>query len=130
MQVLGVSRLLEIEFRLREGSNSSLVYREGHLIRQPRVAEGDSWSSAEPGGIDLRVEKDVAARTVHTFSAGTAWIPQRLEVNGRRGRRTICVLAENKLQYRQLAIDKLYKADSQNITTKKLRKPDLAMTTS
>lgn len=127
MQVLGDSYLLKIEFRLREGSYSSLVYREGNLTRQLRVAERDGRMSAERSGINLRNEKDVAALIVQTFPAGTAWMPQRLEINGRRGRRTICVLAENKLQYRQFAIDELYKTDSQSVKTKKLRKPDVAI---
>lgn len=107
MDILGVPCLLKIEYRLCERATSSLYYRERRLTQQSPGEQGDHRSSAESGGVDLRDEKDVAARTVHTFPAGKAWMPQKLEINGRRGRRTICVLAQNKLQYRQLAIDEL-----------------------
>ncbi len=56
-------------------------------------------------GIDLRRLSDVSVHTVHRFPPGRMWTPRSLEINGRKGRRMICVLAEDKLHYRQFDVD-------------------------
>ena len=39
------------------------------------------------------------------FDRGVSWTPQRLEVNGRKGRRAVCVLAEDLFHYRVYDLD-------------------------
>ncbi|KAL9011267.1 MAG: hypothetical protein Q9173_003875 [Seirophora scorigena] len=93
------SRLLKIYYRPRDRFSSSLLYR----AYRPQWEE----NSTETHSIDLRNPKEVAARTIHRFPAGKAWAPQRMEINGRKGRRILCLLAEDNLHYRQYAIDSL-----------------------
>ncbi|KAL8656732.1 MAG: hypothetical protein Q9210_000073 [Variospora velana] len=107
---LDSSRLLNIHYRPRDLSSSSLLYH----AQQPIGEEG----SAEPHSIDLRNPKEVAARTIHRFPADEAWAPRRLEVNGRKGRRILCVLAEDNLHYRQYAIDSLVERDGRPVAPK------------
>lgn len=127
----GTSRLLKINYRLREGSSSSLLYRESRHTHHSRREEGDDQSSAELCGISLTNGNDIDALTIHQFPAGKAWTPRRLEINGLKGRRTMCVLAEDKLHYRQFAMDRLYKAEGgQNVSTTEAKRPDIAMSAS
>lgn len=107
---LDPSRLLSIHYRPRDRSSSSLSYH----AQQPMGEEG----SAEPHSIDLRNPKELAARTIHRFPADEAWAPRRLEVNGRKGRRILCVLAEDSLHYRQYAIDSLVERDGRPVAPK------------
>lgn len=97
--LVDASRLLKIYYRPRDRFSSSLLYR----AYRPQWEE----NSTETHSIDLRNPKEVAARTIHKFPAGKAWAPQRMEINGRKGRRILCVLAEDNLHYRQYAIDSL-----------------------
>ena len=39
------------------------------------------------------------------FPSGVSWTPQRLKVNGRKGRRAACVLAEDNFNYRIYDMD-------------------------
>lgn len=39
------------------------------------------------------------------FPEGVSWTPERIEVNGRKGRRAICVLAQDRFRYRVYDID-------------------------
>ncbi|MCJ1475454.1 hypothetical protein MMC13_004116 [Lambiella insularis] len=41
----------------------------------------------------------------YTFPAGPSWAPAKLEVNGRKGRRAACIIAEDLIHYRILDID-------------------------
>lgn len=41
----------------------------------------------------------------HNFSVGPMWIPESIEINGRKGRRAICVLAQDRLRYRVYDLD-------------------------
>lgn len=40
------------------------------------------------------------------FGPGVSWTPQRIEINGRKGRRAACVLAEDGFHYRVYDLDK------------------------
>lgn len=39
------------------------------------------------------------------FPAGVSWAPESLAVNGRKGRRIVCVLAQDRLHYRVYDLD-------------------------
>lgn len=97
----GAPRLLQIDYRPRGETSNGLLYREVDSTRQPAGQQEDSES------INLTRSSDIAIHTVHTFPTAKVWAPQRLEINGRKGRRTVCVLAEDRLHYRQFDIDKL-----------------------
>ncbi|KAL8693429.1 MAG: hypothetical protein Q9218_001739 [Villophora microphyllina] len=64
-------------------------------------------STAESYVHDLRDPKVLAGHTIQRLPAGQAWTPQALEINGRKGRRTLCVLAKDGIHCRQYALDKL-----------------------
>ena len=44
--------------------------------------------------------RDAGEYLQHTFSADVTWAPERLQIGGRKGRRAVCVLAQDKLRYR------------------------------
>ena len=39
------------------------------------------------------------------FPAGVSWAPERIEVNGRKGRRVVCVFAQDRFHYRVYDLD-------------------------
>ena len=47
----------------------------------------------------------------YTFPAGPTWTPESLEINGRKGRRAVCVLAEDRLRYRVFDLDSFSSLD-------------------
>ncbi|KAI4174012.1 MAG: hypothetical protein LQ343_002575 [Gyalolechia ehrenbergii] len=98
-----VPRLLKVNYRLKGRSDKTLLYRERGLTH--KGDEVDPGSIFERTGIDLTNPNDVTIHTMHRFPPGKRWIPQGLEVNGRRGRRTICVVAEDRVHYRQFDLD-------------------------
>lgn len=51
------------------------------------------------------VEKNVHHHVRHTFPQGLEWAPEKIEINGRKGRRIVCVLAKDKINYRIYDID-------------------------
>ena len=42
---------------------------------------------------------------------GPTWTPERIEINGRKGRRAVCVLAQDRLRYRVYDLDSLTPAE-------------------
>ena len=54
--------------------------------------------------IELLKEDGSSSYTCHTYSIG-AMQPIRLEINGRKGRRVVCVLGEDLQQYQVLDLD-------------------------
>lgn len=91
-----------------------MLYREGSLTHTTDDDEVDHRSTPERYAIDLTNPNDLAIHTVHQFPAGKVWRPQRLEVNGRKGRRVVCVVAEDQLHYRQLDIDSLKETNGED----------------
>ncbi len=55
--------------------------------------------------IDLSYADQCRSCTWREFPAGVSWVPERLEVNGRKGRRVICVLAQDNVHYRIYDLD-------------------------
>ncbi|KAL9031876.1 MAG: hypothetical protein Q9196_000131 [Gyalolechia fulgens] len=103
-----VPRLLKVYYRLKGRFGKTLRYRERGLIHKEDKV--DTGSILERTGIDLTNQNDVTFHTMHRFPTGKVWIPQGLEVNGRMGKRTICVVAEDRVHYRQFDIDNRKKA--------------------
>ncbi|KAI4201624.1 MAG: hypothetical protein LQ350_003103 [Teloschistes chrysophthalmus] len=76
-------------------TSSGLTYENSGLDSTARSCE-----------YDLLDPKVLARHTIHKFPAGQAWTPQTLEIKGRVGK-LVCILAEDKIHYRQYAIDGL-----------------------
>jgi len=55
--------------------------------------------------VDLTRPEHLSAYTWQEVPTGVSWTPQRIEVNGRRGRRVICVVAEDGFHYRVYDLD-------------------------
>ena len=60
----------------------------------------DDHSSIHLPGPDIASEY-----TWLEFPEGVSWTPERIEVNGRKGRRAICVLAQDRFHYRVYDLD-------------------------
>ena len=41
----------------------------------------------------------------HSFPNDPGWSPERMEINGRHGRRAVCILAQDALRYRVYDLD-------------------------
>lgn len=55
--------------------------------------------------MDLSNAEQCRTCTWHEFPTGVSWTPERIEVNGRKGRRAICVLAQDRFHYRIFDLD-------------------------
>ena len=55
--------------------------------------------------IDLSDPEQLRSYTWHEYPSGVSWAPERLEVNGTKGRRVICVLAQDRFHYRIYDLD-------------------------
>ena len=62
-------------------------------------------STPQPSKVDLTRPETLEACTWIEFPAGITWAPEKMEINGRKGRRVICVLAQDKLHYRIFDLD-------------------------
>ncbi len=67
-------------------------------VRKPRAHDSVA-------GLNLSDLSLLATYTRHTFPRGGTSQPERLEVNGRKGRRVVCVLDQDKLRYRVFDLD-------------------------
>ena len=64
------------------------------------VGGNDDHSSFHLPGPDVASEL-----TWQEFPEGVSWTPEKMEVNGRKGRRAICVLAQDRFHYRVYDLD-------------------------
>ena len=63
---------------------------------------------------DLRhVDQHVDQLGQDILSASSAWTTERIEINGRKGRRTICVVDKDKIHYRIYDLDSLLQAEDE-----------------
>ncbi|KAL8822002.1 MAG: hypothetical protein Q9223_000082 [Gallowayella weberi] len=106
-----VSRLVKLEYRPGKESSASLVYNEIGLAGLVEEEQLKMKDTIELCGVNFTLPRDVSFHTMHQFPAGKIWTPQSLEINGRKGRRMACILAEDKLHYRQFDIDSLDTGD-------------------
>ena len=60
----------------------------------------DDHSSIDLSGPDVASEY-----TWREFPEGVSWTPEKMGVNGRKGRRAICVLARDRFHYRVYELD-------------------------
>ena len=55
--------------------------------------------------LDLSSNDKLLPYIRHTFSAGLPFEVKRLEINGRKGRRVVCVVAQDMMRYRIFDLD-------------------------
>ena len=99
---LGSSRL----FRFPYNTTNSGLGLKYELISGSRGTEV-TGSNGDPvlSDIDLADTENCESGTWLKFPEGISWAPERLVVNGRKGRRVIGILAQDKLRYRIFDLD-------------------------
>jgi len=55
--------------------------------------------------LNLQNSEQAAQHTRHTFPPGVSWAPEKMDINGRKGRRVICIVAQDKKRYRMYDVD-------------------------
>lgn len=112
-----------LEKRLLTGTQASF-----HLLgilynKKTESADGLTYSTASEV-IETNLRDDILSNVSHspeerihirhTFPKGPEWAPEKIEINGRKGRRIICVLAKDKINYRIYDIDNTNESDSRS----------------
>ena len=97
------SRLIRIPYRKSSKAPNGLRYV---VMADPngRRTKNETEPNIVPS-IDLADREDLNACTWQEFPAGVTWTPERIEINGRKGRRVICVLAQDRFHYRVYDLD-------------------------
>lgn len=97
MTIVASSYLLTISYRKQTFSSESLFYQKTAL-----EMEGETTAALK---LDISDKKLLNQLLQHTFPEGPAWTPERLEINGRKLRRSVCVVAKDMVTYRVLDLD-------------------------
>ncbi|KAK3168298.1 hypothetical protein OEA41_004745 [Lepraria neglecta] len=108
------SRLIRIPYRKMGEAPNGLQYTVV-ADHDGRKSKSQAEQSNSTPSIDLSDPEDLNACTWQEFPAGVSWTPERLEVNGRKGRRVICVLAQDRFHYRVYDLDT--SSETQNTRT-------------
>jgi hypothetical protein len=71
------------------------------------VLHYEKMEDAETGdaSISFSIPDQAAQYAWLEFPRGDSWAPERIEVNGRKGRRVVCVFARDRLHYRIYDLD-------------------------
>lgn len=97
------SRLLRVSYRGATDTAFGLKYT---MLGDYNGGKGsDKAGQPQSSDINLSESEYCKALTWHEFPPGVSWAPERVEVNGRKGRRIVCVLAEDRHHYRVYDLD-------------------------
>ena len=77
---------------------------KGKLSYNPTSPASQNSKSTRTPGLDLSSSEPLSSFAVHMFKS-EVWQPGSLEVNGRKGRRALCVISKDKLRYLVLDLD-------------------------
>ena len=88
---------MNIQYR-QPNSECDLVYME-------YAFDEDRTEAANVAGANSFELQQSIHMLRHSFPEGPTWTPERMEINGRKGRRAICVLAQDALRYRVFDLD-------------------------
>ena len=83
----------------------SVPYRSNNPTTIPPLIYNPAPLSDPKPSLDLSSEYAVRSYIRHTFPAGPTWGVERLEINGRKGRRVVCCVAQDKMRYRIFDLD-------------------------
>lgn len=99
---------MSISYRKQTFSSESLFYQKANL----EVDDGAGVpirAATTALNLDTSDEKLLSQLQQHRFPGGAAWTPERIEINGRKSRRGICVVAKDRVTYRVFDLDSLHK---------------------
>lgn len=102
---------MSVPYRKKASSSEGLHYTREPKTDETNLRGGPEVHEAIFPNIDLIDQKYMDQFVQHVFPAGLAWTPERIEVNGRKGRRVICVVAKDKTRYRIHDLDSLHEAE-------------------
>ena len=96
--------MLRIPYRKRSDRSETLAYT---VMANQNVtnAKGTARRANIIPSMDLADPEHLRTYTWLEFPPGVCWTPQRMEVNGRKGRRVICVVAQDNFHYRVYDLD-------------------------
>jgi anaphase-promoting complex subunit 4 len=101
-----VHRILRIPYTVSTPSSSPLTY---HTLSAQDIAHSllpnGTAPAARSGKVVQLAPAEVRRYTVHVFEREGRFVPSRLVVNGRKGRRVVVVLARDGRHYRVLDLD-------------------------
>ena len=89
-------------YRTRSDTSSGLRYTIAE------ASQGTSATGTAEGDIpslDLHDQEHMADFTHHEFPTGVSWAPETMDINGRKDRRVMCVVAQDKKRYRIYHVD-------------------------
>lgn len=95
------SQLFRIPYRESANASGKLAYATINERNVEQRMDGNTDHSS----IDLSRPDVASAYMWQEFPDGVSWTPERMEVNGRKGRRVICVLAQDRFHYRVYDLD-------------------------
>lgn len=99
---------MSISYRKLSFSSDSLFYQKANLEMGDGAGVPVRAATAALN-LDISDEKLLSQLQQHRFPEGAAWTPERIEINGRKSRRGICVVAKDRVTYRVFDLDSLHK---------------------
>ena len=97
--------MLSINYQKKTDASSGLLYITAEGSQGNSVATSNESYTGATASLDLQDPERLAEHTRHIFPAGASWGPERMDVNGRKGRRVMCVVAQDKKRYRIYDVD-------------------------
>lgn len=100
------SRLLSISYRKELDASSGLLYVTAEASQGKSVAGIAKGYPDIAASLDLENSEHMPELTRHIFPAGVSWAPEKMDINGRKGRRVMCIVAQDKKSYRIYDVDR------------------------
>lgn len=91
--------MLNVPYNTTSSSPLRLEYTRAKQVEEDVASESVI-------GLDLTKREIVDGLTWHTFPSSASSAPEKLQINGRKGRRVACVLAKDRLHYRVFDVDR------------------------
>lgn len=99
---------MSISYRKQTFSSESLFYENVNLEVDDGAGAPVRAATAALN-LDISDENLLSQQQQHRFPEGASWTPERIEINGRKSRRGICVVAKDRVTYRVFDLDSLQK---------------------
>ena len=100
--MIASSRLLSVDYRTKSDASGGLQYTAAEASPGKGVT---GLTEADAPSLDLQDQEHMAGLTRHVFPGGDSWAPEKMDINGRKGRRVMCVVARDKKRYRIYDVD-------------------------
>lgn len=108
LAVKASSHLLSFVYRKKTTSSEGLQYST-----EAGVDDADLQGGLEVGSSGREIlDQELGDQIVqHTFPASPAWTPESIEINSRKGRRSMCVVAKDRAHYRVFDLESACKGE-------------------